>query len=550
MDIFIFDSLLYQFETIFSAGVPAIKALITATFWSLATIDVALAYLMNLEDGDHIKITIQKCLKIGMWLFLINNWGSLCTAVKDSLIAAGTAVGTGASLDEMMHPSQIVTLGITKLSPIITYIQKFTGMDVLYNLPMIATCIIGYFCGCLAFIIVGIQVFITYVEFYLVCALFTVFVPFGVTKWTSFLAEKAMGGVIAYGVKLMVMACILGIITPIITAWTSTPLTPDNALTCIIGMAAAPLLLAFLSWHSPALAASAMTGGPSLSAGSLMQTAVGAGIAAAGAGALASGGVSKAASALGVGGGSSSSGDSGGKSSTSDAASSLGDSGNSGGGNAGGNSGNDSSSGGESGSPQPQFSGGGSSSFGAGASATGGIGAMPTGGSSPTGGVSAAAKGVGGSIAGSVAGGALGKAAGAAAGGPVGAAVGGIAGGVVGGEIGESAATDTGSSTGNNSETGSSNGSASAGAGGSAATSSTGGASNEGTPSNGTNAASGSGQNMSGSNVSNENNSTASGSNSVMPTFSSVIAGGSVIKGAIPQEASPKGGISVPLPKD
>lgn len=64
---------------------------------------------------------------------------------------------------------------------------------------MVIACIIAYLFGCLAYVLLGIQVVLTYVEFYLMCALFTVFVPFGVTKWTSFLAEKAIGGVIAYG---------------------------------------------------------------------------------------------------------------------------------------------------------------------------------------------------------------------------------------------------------------------------------------------------------------------------------------------------------------
>ena len=73
--------------------------------------------------------------------------------------------------------------------------KNFTGMtDVLSNLPMLLAGVIAYVFGCISYVILGVQVVLTYVEFYLVCALLTVFVPFGVTKWTSFLAEKAIGG--------------------------------------------------------------------------------------------------------------------------------------------------------------------------------------------------------------------------------------------------------------------------------------------------------------------------------------------------------------------
>ena len=56
-----------------------------------------------------------------------------------------------------------------------------------------------------AFFMLAIQVFITYLEFYLVAALSLVLVPFGVFKHTAFIAERAFGSVVSFGVKLMVL---------------------------------------------------------------------------------------------------------------------------------------------------------------------------------------------------------------------------------------------------------------------------------------------------------------------------------------------------------
>ena len=280
MDLTVFDQILYQFETIATGGIPRVRALVLATFWLLATIDACMAFLTNLEDGNHFKILIQKCLKIGFWLFMLNEWGTFCDIVLHGFIQAGSVVGSGARTGIMQHPSQIVLMGISTLDPILEYEKQLCSgwTDVIANLPILLAGILSFLFGCLAYIILGIQIVLTYVEFLLVCALFTLFVPFGVTRWTSFLAEKAIGGVIGYGVKLMVLSCILSIIPDVIGAYPATTITDDNALTWMVSLVAVAMLLAFLAWSAPGLAAAVMTGGPALTAGGAVGVAAGAAI--------------------------------------------------------------------------------------------------------------------------------------------------------------------------------------------------------------------------------------------------------------------------------
>lgn len=352
----VFDQIVYQFETISTSGAPTIRAMVMATFWMLATIDACMAFLTNLEDGNHFKILISKCLKIGFWLFVLKNWGMLCNVIRDSLMQVGTAIGGGGDISVMKHPSSIVSMGFTTADPIIEYINTFNGVqDILANLPLIAACIISYLFTCLAYCIVGVQVVLTYAEFYLAVAMFVVFVPMGVTKWTSFLAEKAIGGVIAYGVKLMVAACVVGNIKTMIEPYTYTPITSENALTFMVSLVCVSILMAFLAWQIPGLAASVMTGGPSITAGSVVQTAAGAAVAAAGMGAISAGVAGKA-----IGG--SSEGNSS-KGSTQDAAGAINtNSGSSS--SSGSNTGNSGTSASSSSSNSPTFSGGGGASYG------------------------------------------------------------------------------------------------------------------------------------------------------------------------------------------
>ena len=466
MELTVFDQILYQFETIATGGIPQVRSLVLATFWLLATIDACMAFLTNLEDGNHFKILIQKCLKIGFWLFMLNEWGTFCDVVLHGFIQAGSVIGSGARTGIMQHPSQIVLMGISTLDPILEYEKQLCSgwTDVIANLPILLAGILSFLFGCLAYIILGIQIVLTYVEFLLVCALFTLFVPFGVTRWTSFLAEKAIGGVIGYGVKLLVLSCILSIIPDVIGAYPATTITDDNALTWMVSLVAVAMLLAFLAWSAPGLAAAVMTGGPALTAGGAAGVAAGAAI---GTAAVVAGGAKAAAL---VGGKKGSQGNAAGGGTGGGAADAAADvtgssSPPSSGGSADGGSGS-------SGTPSsPQFSGGGASSYdggsGNGASSGSDESAAPpaadtsgtSSASSPSAGggnassnssssssTASKAKSAGaGAVAGAAAGSA-GAAAGTAAAGSAGGAVGGAVGSVAG-DAARSAAYDSASSS-------------------------------------------------------------------------------------------------------
>ena len=504
MDLAVFDQICYQFETIATGGVPQIKALVMATFWMLATIDACMAFLTNLDDGDHFKIMIQKCLKIGFWMFLLNNWGMFCSLIKNSFIMAGSVIGSGGGMGLMQHPSVIVAQGITTLEPILKFEKNFTGMtDVLSNLPMLLAGVIAYVFGCISYVILGVQVVLTYVEFYLVCALLTVFVPFGVTKWTSFLAEKAIGGVIAYGVKLMVMSCLVSIMPDVLNSYAPLmEVNPDNALTVMVALVAVSVLLAFLAWQAPALAASVMTGGPSLTAGSVAG--FGAGIALVGAGAT----MAAAKGASAVAGMAKSGGGSAGKSGAATAASQM----NNNSTNTSTSTNNSSSSTmtGGSGQSSPTFSNGGTSSYGGGGSSSSGSSSAGSG--SASNGDSSSGGGAAGSGGNSAGGGAANGNASKAA--PAGDAE------YAGAAAGGSAASNTANSS--EMPTGGNTGGTSTSAGGS---------------SSGSSASSPAGS----------QGSSASGVQSKSPTFAEGVGKMSMVRNAIPQEASPQGGMSAPI---
>ena len=129
----------------------------------------------------------------------------------------------------------------------------------------------------------AIQLFVSLIEFKLTTLAGFVLVPFGLFGRTAFLAEKVLGNVVSSGVKILVLAVIVGIGSTIFGQFTSgftNPPTINDALTLILAalVAARPRRI-----FGPGIANGLIAGGPQLGAGA----AVGTGLAVAGIGAAA-----------------------------------------------------------------------------------------------------------------------------------------------------------------------------------------------------------------------------------------------------------------------
>ena len=158
------------------------------------------------------------------------------------------------------------------------------------NFVQIMILLITWLIVILSFFIMAIQLFVSLIEFKLTTLAGFVLVPFGLFGRTAFPAEKVLGNVVSSGVKILVLAVIIGIGQQIFGQFTSgfnNPPTINDALTLIL----ASLSLLGLSIFGPGIANGLIAGGPQLGAGS----AVGTGLTVAGLGAA---GVAGTAGAL------------------------------------------------------------------------------------------------------------------------------------------------------------------------------------------------------------------------------------------------------------
>jgi len=200
-----------------------------------------------------------------MWF--VANWATLGNAVLNGFIWAGaTAGGMNANqgIALMNDPSQIINQAFAITGPLSDQTASMSwtslGQILMFDLAELFI-LIGYF-------VLAIQVFITLLEFYIVSGLSLILVPFGVFKHTAFLAERALGTVISFGIKLMVLTFIVAASSQVMNrlAFPAGNTITLQAAYCVM---LAALAVAFLAWNAPSVAAAMISGGPSLTAGTV-----------------------------------------------------------------------------------------------------------------------------------------------------------------------------------------------------------------------------------------------------------------------------------------
>jgi type IV secretion system protein TrbL len=261
----ILTSLLNAFVGVFSAGPGLLAPTAARILFLISAIELTLAGLWWALKGENILVgLLQKTLLIGLFAFFVLNWPTLLNAVLNGFVWVGFQAGGSAPAAGILlikDPSSIVDQAMLITQPISTEISQLSWTSI-GSLIMFGW---AYIFTILAFFFLALQVFVTYLEFYIVAALTLVLVPFGVFKHTAFIAERALGTVISFGVKLMVLSFIIAAAGPVLSAIT---VAATPTLTQAYSVLLAAMAIAYLAWHAPAIAGGMISGGPSLTAGS------------------------------------------------------------------------------------------------------------------------------------------------------------------------------------------------------------------------------------------------------------------------------------------
>ncbi|WP_425063470.1 P-type conjugative transfer protein TrbL [Pyruvatibacter mobilis] len=284
----VIDNFLGIFTSYIDSGFGLLGGEVAFIATTLIVIDVTLAALFWAwgADDDIIARLVKKTLFVGVFAYIISNWNNLARIVFESFAGLGLmASGTGFSAADLLRPGRVAQTGLEAGRPLLESISDLMGwIAVFENLVQILCLFFAWALVILAFFILAVQLFVTLIEFKLTTLAGFVLIPFGLFGKTAFMAERVLGNVISSGIKVLVLAVIIGIGSTLFSQFTAgfggaTP-TIDDAMAIVL----AALSLLGLGIFGPGIASGLVSGGPQLSAGAAVGTGLAVGGAAVAAG--------------------------------------------------------------------------------------------------------------------------------------------------------------------------------------------------------------------------------------------------------------------------
>jgi type IV secretion system protein TrbL len=291
-DLSVIDHFLNVFSNYIDSGFGLLHGEVAFLTATLVVIDMTLAGLFWAMGGeDIIGKLIKKTLYVGAFAFIIGNFNTLAGILFNSFAGLGlVASGSTLTQAQLLHPGQLAKVGVDAVHPILIQISSLTGFpEVFANFDTIMVLGLAWLVVIVSFFILAVQLFVTLIEFKLTTLAGFVLVPFALWNKTAFLAERVLGNVVSSGIKVLVLAVIVGIGTGLFAQFQIPPNTEpsiDTALTIML----ASLALLGLGIFGPGIATGLVSGAPQLGAGAAAGTALGAaGLAVAGGAAVAAG---------------------------------------------------------------------------------------------------------------------------------------------------------------------------------------------------------------------------------------------------------------------
>ena len=277
----VIDHFLEVFTRYIDSGFGLLGGEVAFIATTLIVIDVTLAALFWSwgADDDIIARLVKKTLFVGVFAYIIGNWNNLARIVFESFAGLGLkASGTGFSTADLMRPGRVAQTGLDAGRPLLDSISGLMGYWSFFeNFIQIACLFLAWALVLLAFFILAVQLFVTLIEFKLTTLAGFVLIPFGLFGQSAFIAERVLGNVISSGIKVLVLAVIIGIGSTLFGEFTAgfggaSP-TIDQAMAIVL----AALSLLGLGIFGPGIASGIVSGGPQLSAGAAVGTGLAAG---------------------------------------------------------------------------------------------------------------------------------------------------------------------------------------------------------------------------------------------------------------------------------
>ena len=197
-------------------GISLVREYIASIFFVLITIDLALGAMAKVtasgsDQEPLMRWIIQRTLFYGLCAFLLFEWsdvvGNLSLSglpVLGGLAGGHGAEGVQASQNALSDPTQIIQKGVSIIAPVINEAMKVEGiMDLVFHGQTALICLVFGGTLFILFCIIGLQIAIAYIEFYLVILFSFTSFTFAGEKHVRKYASNGLNGVFAVSLNIM-----------------------------------------------------------------------------------------------------------------------------------------------------------------------------------------------------------------------------------------------------------------------------------------------------------------------------------------------------------
>lgn len=236
----------------------------------LVTIEMAVALSLGLVNEDKIRYIFVQILKIGFFVWLINNWVNGTYGIAHAIVSSFEelgflAAGTGAD----NSADQLVQNGIQTFSTLWASMQNL-GMG---NISLILANLFIGICVVATTFLTAVEIFMVRIEFWTVAMMSVILLPFAMSKYTTFLTESAVRSVFSLGIKVAVVCFLQAVAVPLLFSLTKDLKVSDvqNQFATLLQILLACLVLWMLVAKIPRLVQGLISGSPSLVSDDLFE---------------------------------------------------------------------------------------------------------------------------------------------------------------------------------------------------------------------------------------------------------------------------------------
>lgn len=278
-DLNVIDRFMQAFITYIDAGFGLLGGDVRFLTVTLIGIDITLAGLFWALGGEDNVIGrfLKKILYIGAFAFILNSFSTLGDIIFRSFAQAGLTAGGGTlTAADLLKPGRLAGTGFSAAWPLLQQVSQLMGFTTFFdNFLTIAVLLFAWAIVIISFFILAVQMFVTIIEFKLTSLAGFILVPFALWNRTSFLAERVLGNVVSSGIKVMVLAVIVGIGSNFFTEFTSALQGQEPDIGQALSLMLASLTMFGLGIFGPSIASGLVAGAPQLGAGAALGTTVG-----------------------------------------------------------------------------------------------------------------------------------------------------------------------------------------------------------------------------------------------------------------------------------